>query len=339
MVNWGIIGLGRVANEFASGFNGLKNANLIGVASKTSKKLIEFKKKFNINEKYCFSNYEDLVACDKIDIVYIALPHSFHFPWIMKCLENNKKILTEKPATSSFIDMKKINETLSNKKIFFAEGFMYRYHPQTKKIISIIKNNEIGDLISMQSDFGINVMVKKNIFGFKKIKFNKESRLFNKSLAGGCILDLGCYPSSLSILIAKLKDPNNLEVELKNTKIEYSSTEVDIESYTDLHFSNGFTSSISCSFKKESGKQTKIIGTKGTISIHDSWHCSPMKIKINDNEIFEDKFDFSNIFSYEIDSISNSILNKKIEPDYPGITRLETETNLMILNKWLDKKN
>ena len=64
-----------------------------------------------------------------------------------------------------------------------------------------------------------------------------------------------------------------------------------------------------------------------------------MKIKINDNEIFEDKFDFSNIFSYEIDSISNSILNKKIEPDYPGITRLETETNLMILNKWLDKKN
>ena len=67
MVNWGIIGLGRVANEFASGFNGLKNANLIGVASKTSKKLIEFKKKFNINEKYCFSNYEDLVACDKID--------------------------------------------------------------------------------------------------------------------------------------------------------------------------------------------------------------------------------------------------------------------------------
>jgi len=339
MVNWGIIGLGRIANEFASGFKGLSNAKLFSIASKTKENLIEFKKKFDIDEKYCFSNYEDLIACDKIDIIYIALPHNLHFDWIMKCLENNKKVLTEKPATSSLNDIKQINETLNNKAIFFAEGFMYRYHPQTTKVISLIKNNEIGDLVSMESNFGINLIEKRNIFGLKRIKFNKKSRLFNKSLAGGCILDLGCYPSSLSLLIAKIKDSNNLKVVLKNSKVEYSSSDVDIDSYTDLHFSNGFISSIGCSFKKNLGKSTKIIGTKGFISIYDSWHCSPMKIIINNNEIFEDKFNFSNIFSYEIDSISNSILNKNNEPDYPGISRHETETNVMILNNWLNKKN
>ncbi len=339
MLNWGIIGLGRIANDFASGFKDVKNANLFGIASKTGKKLLDFKEKFNINEKYCFSNYEDLIACDKIDIIYIALPHNFHFEWIMKCLANNKKVLTEKPATSSLDDMKKINEMLNGKKIFFAEGFMYRYHPQTTKVISLIKNNEIGDLISMESNFGINLIEKKNIFGFKRIKFNKQSRLFNKSLAGGCILDLGCYPSSMSILIAKLKDPNNLGFELKNSKIEQSSTQVDIDSYTDINFSNGFKSSISCSFKKNIGKSTKILGTKGSISIYDSWHCFPMKIKVNKNDIVEDKFNFSNIFSYEIESISNSVLNNKNEPDYPGITRQETELNVMILNNWLNKRN
>jgi len=257
----------------------------------------------------------------------------------MKCLENNKKVLTEKPATSSLSDIQKINETLNSKEIFFAEGFMYRYHPQTEKIISLIKNNEIGDLVSMESNFGINLIEKRNIFGFKRIKFNKKSRLFNKSLAGGCILDLGCYPSSLSVLIARLKDSNNAEVELKNSKVEYSTSDVDIDSYTDLHFSNGFISSIGCSFKKNLGKSTKIVGTKGFMSIYDSWHCFPMKITINNNEIFEDKFNFSNIFSYEIESISNSIVNKKNEPDYPGISRQETETNIMILNDWLNKKN
>jgi len=339
MVNWGIIGLGRIANEFASGFKDLNNAKLLSIASKTKKNLIEFKKKFDIDEKYCFSNYEDLIVCDKIDIIYIALPHNLHFDWIMKCLENNKKVLTEKPATSSLNDIKKINKTLNNKAIFFAEGFMYRYHPQTAKVISLIKNNEIGDLVSMESNFGINLIEKRNIFGFKRIKFNKKSRLFNKSLAGGCILDLGCYPSSLSILIAKTKDSNNLKVDLKNSKVEYSTSGVDIDSYTDLHFSNGFISSIGCSFKKNLGKSTKIIGTKGFISIYDSWHCSPMKIIINNNEIFEDKFNFPNIFSYEIESISNSILNKSNEPDYPGISRYETETNVMILNNWLNKKN
>ena len=339
MVNWGIIGLGRIANDFASGFSDLKNAKLLGIASKTQKKLNEFKKKFNIEEKYCFSSYDDLIYCDDIDIIYIALPHNLHFQWIMKCLENNKKILTEKPATSSLEDIKKINEILNKKDIFFTEGFMYRYHPQTKKIISLINENEIGELISMESNFGFNIVEKRNIFGFKRIKFNKKSRLFDKSLAGGCILDLGCYPSSLSILIAKLKDPENLNVELKNSKVEIASTNVDIDSYTNLHFSNGFVSSIGCSFKKDLGKSTKIIGSKGSMLIYDSWHCSPMKIKLGNKEIFVDKFDFSNIFSFEINAISNSILNKKTGPDYPGISRQETETNIMILNNWLNVKN
>ena len=136
MLNWGIIGLGRIANNFALGIEDVTNANLLGIASKTEKKLLDFKKKFNIDERYCFSNYEDLITCNKIDIIYIALPHNFHFKWIMKCLENNKKVLTEKPATTSLADMKKINEKLNNKKIFFAEGFMYRFHPQTSKVVS-----------------------------------------------------------------------------------------------------------------------------------------------------------------------------------------------------------
>ena len=64
-----------------------------------------------------------------------------------------------------------------------------------------------------------------------------------------------------------------------------------------------------------------------------------MKITVNKNHIAEDKFNFSNIFSYEIESISNSVLNNKNEPDYPGITRQETELNVMILNNWLNKRN
>ena len=154
-------------------------------------------------------------------------------------------------------------------------------------------------------------------------------------MAGGCILDLGCYPSSLSILISQLKDSSNLDIELKNSKIEYLSTEVDIDSYTDINFSNGFKSSIGCSFKKDLGKGTKIIGSKGTILIHDSWFCTPMKITLNNKEIIENNFNFSNIYSYEIESISNSILNKKNEPDYPAISRIETEKNINILEDWI----
>ena len=74
---------------------------------------------------------------------------------------------------------------------------MYRYHPQILKVIELLKKNVIGKLISMDSVFGIDILTKKNFFGFKiKKKLKKESRLYNKNLGGGAILDLGCYPVS-----------------------------------------------------------------------------------------------------------------------------------------------
>ena len=59
-INWGIIGLGNIAEKFAEGFNFSENANLLSVSSYNEKKLKKFKKKFSLSEEYCFNNYEDL---------------------------------------------------------------------------------------------------------------------------------------------------------------------------------------------------------------------------------------------------------------------------------------
>ena len=67
----------------------------------------------------------------------------------MKCIESNKNILVEKPATINPDEIKKVNEKLENSNLFFAEAFMYLYHPQTLKIIDIIKKNTIGELQSI----------------------------------------------------------------------------------------------------------------------------------------------------------------------------------------------
>ena len=187
-INWGIIGLGNIANKFASAFSNLKNSKLLSVASKNIQNIEKFQRKFNLDNNYCYNNYEEILTNKNIDIIYIALPHKFHFEWIMKCIDYNKNILTEKPATINIDEIKQINNKLNESKIFFAEGFMYRFHPQTSKLVDIIKQNEIGELQSMKSFFGKNIIEKKNIFGFKRFKINKESRLFREDLGGGSIL-------------------------------------------------------------------------------------------------------------------------------------------------------
>ena len=69
VVNWGIIGLGKIANKFASGFDQLKNSRLYSVASKKKENLEEFQKKYNINNRLCYNNYEDMLLNDSLDIV------------------------------------------------------------------------------------------------------------------------------------------------------------------------------------------------------------------------------------------------------------------------------
>ena len=84
---------------------------------------------------------------------------------------------------------------------------MYRHHPQIDFVLELINNNEIGSLISMESSFGVNILTKKKFLFFKKKKkMNKNDRKFNKKLGGGCILDLGCYPTSFSLLINSINN-------------------------------------------------------------------------------------------------------------------------------------
>jgi len=180
-VKWGIIGLGGIASKFADGFQFTKNARLFAISSKNDNKLLEFKNKFQIDENFCFSNYESLLECKDLDIVYIALPHSFHHEWVIKSIERGKNILVEKPATVNFSQMENIKNNLKNKNIFFSEAFMYRYHPQISKVVDLLKNNVIGNLVSMESLFGFDALGRKKIFGIKlKKKPNRNYRLYNK---------------------------------------------------------------------------------------------------------------------------------------------------------------
>ena len=169
-VNWGIIGLGKIATKFAESFKNIKNSKLKAVASRDIVKLKKFKNNFDLNSEHCFSKYEDILDCKNLDIIYIALPHSLHSEWSIKCIEKNKNILVEKPATVNFSEMKIIEEKLKKGNIFFAEAFMYRYHPQIIKLVDLIKDGTIGKLISMESFFGNDILSKK-IFG---IKFKKK---------------------------------------------------------------------------------------------------------------------------------------------------------------------
>tara|TARA_Y100000389_G_scaffold46607_1_gene41648 strand:- start:5997 stop:7010 length:1014 start_codon:yes stop_codon:yes gene_type:complete len=332
-INWGIIGLGSVAKEFANGFNDLKNAKLLAIASKDFNKIETFKNNHQIQDNYCFERYEDLINSKEIDIIYIALPTFLHKKWIIECLAKEKNVLVEKPITINSKEILEIDKIYKNQS-FIAEGFMYLFHPQIKKTIQLIQDGEIGELISMTSFFGTNLLTKKNWFGLtKNKKIDANKRIYNKEMGGGAILDLGCYPISFSTKIASLIDKIEFEkIDVVEKKVIIGSTNVDIDSYITLKFNNNFISRVGASFSRDIGRKTEIKGSKGKLIIEDTWSGNPSRIilKKENNEKIFDITSKKNIYSYEIEALSYALLNV----DNTGLGINEKITNMKIIDKW-----
>ena len=339
VIKWGIIGLGNVAHEFAKSFYNTKNAKLIAIASKSENKLSRFKANFNIDTNNCHNDYQELLNNNKVDIVYIALPNSLHYEWVHKSLEFKKHILVEKPAFINFEETLKIFNHPNFNNFFIGEGFMFRFHPQIMKIIELLKDNSIGQIISMQSSFGKNLLSKKSFFGlFNSSKFNKKKRIFSKSLGGGAILDHGSYTVSMSLLIASLIDGVDIEnfilSENKKKKIE----NIDVDSSVKLIFDKKFQAEITASFSKDIGNSTRIEGKDGKILITNTWNSDEGEIiLINDEKKILRIKNEKNIYCREIDEISNDILNNKKEASFPGTNKKEILIGSKILDRWINE--
>ena len=334
-INWGIIGLGNIANYHLKSFEKSLNCKLKGIASRNKENLKNFKKRFNIDDKLCFTNYEDLIKNSEIDIVYIALPNSYHYKWIKKCIEYDKHTLVEKPITENFSQLEKIKNKLAQKKsnVLIYEGFMYKHHSQTKKVLDLVNNNEIGEIKKIVSSFGINLITKKYFWLFKKKKkINKESRLFNKKLGGGCILDLGCYPVSfITMLLEKVNLINFEDFKVLNKKVEIGETGVDINSTIEMKVDEKIAIKLSSSFKENIGSATEIHGSRGSIKIINTWRGSPGIILKKDNNKNIIKFDqIEDIYFDQLNTISNDLLNESNGQNMDNML-----LNMKIIDQWL----
>ena len=329
MINWGIIGLGNMANRFASSISEVKNTKLLGIASTSFLRLKSFGDKYNIEKKYRYKNYDEILNCNEIDAIYISTLNNTHPEIIIKAVEAKKNILCEKPIATNYYDTIKIFETLAKSDVFFLEAIAYRSHEQTKFVINKIIEGEIGELKSIESTFG---------FASKKI--DPKSRLYNPDLGGGAILDVGCYPVSFSILLANLKKTNVPEPEILNVSGSIYKTNVDEIAYASLVFEKKIIAKIGVAINLQMKNQTSIIGTKGNILINNPWLPDKKSIiEINSKQRSYKSFINSelDIFGNQINNVSQCILDGKKEADFPAMRWKDTVNNMLIIDSWRKK--
>ena len=329
MVNWGIIGLGNMANKFASSISEVKNSKLLAISSTNFLRLKGFGDKYNIEKKYRYNNYDEILNCNEINAVYISTLNNTHPEIIIKAANAKKNILCEKPIATNYDDTTKIFKVLDKSDVFFLEAIAYRSHEQTKFVIDKIIEGEIGEVISVESTFGF----------FSK-KIDPKSRLYNPNLGGGAILDVGCYPVSFSVLIANLKQANVPDPEILNVYGSICKTGVDEIAYASLVFEKKITAKIGAAIRFQMKNQTSIIGTKGNILINNPWLPNKKSfIEMNSKQSSYKSFINSelDIFANQINKVNKCILDGKKEADFPAMRWKDTIKNMLVIDEWKKK--
>ena len=179
-IRWGIIGLGKIANKFATDLATIENAELVAVASRNQEKADEFAEKYNAKKAY--GSYEDLAKDAEVDAVYIATPHSFHKEHAILCLQNKKAVLCEKPFAMNLQEVEEMITVAKENNVLLMEALWTFFLPHYNYVLDIVKNEKFGKLKSLEADFG-----------FYRA-FDNNSRVFKKEVGGGSLLDIGIYP-------------------------------------------------------------------------------------------------------------------------------------------------
>ena len=326
MTNWGILGLGFIANKFVDAIKEVPENKIIGVASLTKKKSDEIIKKYGINKEHYYNNYEDLINSSEIDAIYIATLNNTHADLIEKCAIAQKKILCEKPMCLNLDEAKKIYAYLQNSRIFFVEGFAYRSHEQTTELCNIINSGEIGKIIGIESSFGF------------KSKTNPNSRLFNKNFGGGAIFDVGCYTTSFSLLIARATlGEKYRNYKLQNILGSLGETGVDVHAEADLIFNEELKIKIKTSLKENLANEFVLYGLKVKIIIPSPWLPSLKSyIEIHNNNSYYKKFIYSkfSIYAQQINKFNQILLNKNPVIFDTLMNQEESLINFEIINEW-----
>ncbi len=321
---WGILGPGNIAQNFADGLAQATSGKLVAIASTSADRRAAFGDRNKVSAEKRHSTYEALLADNDIDAVYISTPHPWHAHWATAAMRAGKAVLVEKPAGMNGAEVLALTEVAQQSGTFLMEAFMYRCHPQIARVLEIIKSGQIGKISHMKIQFGFSAT------------FNPASRLFDRNLGGGGILDVGGYPMSLARLFAGAEPTS-----IKGSGIVGKSG-VDEVAYGLLTFAGGLTAEIACAVTRNMDNRAIITSDKGTIEIVDPWvpgrNVGPSDATIIttiDGKAHSETLRSPNqLFSFEAEVASKAITEGKTQAPYPAMSWADSIGNNAALDRW-----
>ena len=308
IINWGIIGLGNIAHKFASDLLTVEGAKLYAVASRNQEKADAFASKYNATK--AFNSYQALVNDPNIDAVYIATPHALHKENTLLCLEHNIAVLCEKPFAMNAKEVEEMISKAKEKNVLLMEALWTYFLPHYQYVLKALETKMFGRVVKLEADFGFHRA------------FDNSSRLFNKSLGGGSLLDIGIYP--IFAALSTLGLPKNI---VANST--YFKNGADSSCDMVFKYDNDVKAILKSTLNEDTPTQAIFYCEKGIIKINTQFH-EPSTVTLIPHEGQEETLDFNYQtigYNYEMIHFNELLRQEKTESD---VMSFEFSRNLIL---------
>lgn len=241
---WGILGTGRINLRVLPGFREAGHTIAV-VGSRDPERGRAHAAELGAARA---GSYEEVLAADDVDGVYVSLPNALHVPWSIRALEVGRPVLCEKPMAPSVEQCRQMVAAAEKAGRPLAEAFMYRHHPRWRVARRIVESGEIGRLLSVRAAFGF------------RLDRPEDVRL-SAELGGGATQDVGCY--AVNLVRWFLGEP----VEVRGWAVDRRSVGVDTHGAAVLLYSDGVVGLVETSFDAPIGQRAELVGEHGTVVV------------------------------------------------------------------------
>lgn len=292
-MNVGILGAGNIAGTMARTLNGMKDVTAYAVAARDLERAQRFAKEYQMEKAY--GSYEEMLADDKVDLVYIATPHSHHLEHGKLCISYGKPVLCEKSFTANAAQARELLDYAKEKGVFITEAIWTRYMPSRKIITDIIESGELGDVHMLSANLGYRLIDKE--------------RLINPELAGGALLDVGVYPLNF----ASMFFGNDIE-NITSSCVKFE-TGVDGQAGMILTYKDGRMATLHTGMYAATEQYGIIYGTKGYLIAYNINNIDKIEVFSTDRKLIRTIEVPEQItgYEYEVEACMKALAEGKLE--------------------------
>jgi predicted dehydrogenase len=252
-LRWGLLGTARINRAVIPALRASERSELVAVASRKRDKGEAYAREWGIPRVL---DYEQMLADPGIDVVYIPLPNSLHAEWTVRAARAGKHVLCEKPLAQSVEEVDAVAAAARSTGVVVSEGFMYRHHPQTRKVRELVTSGAVGPVKLVRAAFTFDLTREVDV------------RLA-PALGGGSLWDVGCYPVSYAryLLAAEPEEAFGWQA--------VGPSGIDEGFYGQLRFGTDTFAQFDSGFRAAFRTRLEVVGRAGTIVVHRPFKPTP----------------------------------------------------------------